>query len=88
MLEIKYMTAFKREVKKIKDKKALSALKDILTLLIDEKQLPASCNPHPLHGEYSGYMDCHVKSDLILIYRIEENTLWLYRIGSHSYLFK
>ncbi|MDR2576190.1 MAG: type II toxin-antitoxin system YafQ family toxin [Treponema sp.] len=59
-----------------------------MTLLIEEKPLPASCNPHPLHGEYSGYMDCHVKFDLILVYRIEGNILWLYRIGSHSDLFK
>jgi mRNA interferase YafQ len=66
----------------------LVALKEILTLLIDEKPLPASCKPHPLHGEYSGYMDCHVKFDLILIYRIEGSILWLYRIGSHSDLFK
>lgn len=45
--------------------------------------------PHKLKGEYSGYWECHVKPDLLLIW--DENTeimlLELVRTGTHSDLF-
>lgn len=88
MLIIKRMTAFKKEVKKIKDKKSLDALKDVLSALIDEKPLEPKHKLNPLQGGYKGYMDCHIRPDLILIYRIDNQILWLYKIGSHSELFE
>lgn len=42
---------------------------------------------HPLTGNWLGFRDCHIKPDLILIYRIFEGRLQLARIGSHSDLF-
>lgn len=42
---------------------------------------------HPLSGNWDNFRDCHIKPDLILIYRIYENTLQLARIGSHSDVF-
>lgn len=42
---------------------------------------------HGLAGDWLGYRDCHVKPDLVLIYKIESKTLKLARIGSHSELF-
>ena len=42
---------------------------------------------HPLTGNWLGFRDCHIKPDLVLIYRIYENQLQLARIGSHSELF-
>lgn len=42
---------------------------------------------HPLAGEWSDHRDCHIKSDLILIYRKpDDDHLDLVRIGSHSEL--
>ena len=42
---------------------------------------------HALSGEWSDHRDCHVKPDLVLIYRKpDEATLQLVRIGSHSEL--
>lgn len=40
-------------------------------------------------GKLKGYRDCHVKPDLVLIYKIEDDILLLsaYRISSHSNLF-
>jgi len=42
-----------------------------------------------LTGKLKGYRDCHVKPDLVLIYKIEDDILLLsaYRISSHSNLF-
>ncbi len=54
------------------------------------KTLPAGYENHPLHGEYADCFECHIKGDLILIYKIDvlTNTLAIVNIGSHSDLFR
>ena len=46
--------------------------------------------PHKLKGEYSGYWECHVEPDLLLIWDESEKLmlLELVRTGTHSDLFK
>jgi mRNA interferase YafQ len=42
---------------------------------------------HALTGEWKDHRDCHVKPDLVLIYRKPNDaTLQLVRLGSHSEL--
>ncbi len=41
-----------------------------------------------LIGNYKGYMECHIDSDLLLIWwDKEEGVVTLVRLGSHSKLF-
>lgn len=42
---------------------------------------------HLLTGNWVGFRDCHIKPDLVLIYRVFNDQLQLARIGSHSDLF-
>ncbi|ENY1010430.1 type II toxin-antitoxin system YafQ family toxin [Pseudomonas aeruginosa] len=43
---------------------------------------------HDLSGDWAGYRECHIKPDLLLIYRKSDaDTLRLARLGSHSELF-
>jgi mRNA interferase YafQ len=50
--------------------------------------LPESNRDHALSGDWAGYRECHVKPDLLLIYRkVDQATLRLARLGSHSELF-
>lgn len=44
---------------------------------------------HALKGEYTSYRECHIKPDLLLIYRVNEGILELFlaATGSHSDLF-
>jgi mRNA interferase YafQ len=43
---------------------------------------------HDLSGDWSGYRECHILPDLLLIYRKPDDaTLRLARLGSHSELF-
>lgn len=87
MRKIKLTTKFDKDLKK----SGLSAeLIDVLHHLIHKKPLPANYLDHPLQGNLKGYRDCHVKNDLVLLYRIIEadNTLELYRLNTHSELFK
>ena len=73
--------------------KALSAsdrqlVLEAASLLASGKKLAPSYKDHALKGEYAGYRDCHIKPDLVLIYRIFDDILELYLadVGSHSEL--
>jgi mRNA interferase YafQ len=52
-----------------------------------DKSLPAKYRDHALTGDWADHRDCHIKPDLVLIYRLpDEETLQLVRMGSHSEL--
>ncbi len=58
-----------------------------LQLLISDTPLPEYMHDHSLGGNFKNYRDCHIKPDLVLIYRKNnDNTLELIRLGSHSEL--
>ena len=59
-----------------------------LSHLIQAQPLPIEALDHPLKGEYQHCREFHISGDLLIIYFIEEETLNLIRIGSHSQLFK
>ena len=90
MLELLVSSAFKTEVKKIKNAKDKAELKLVLDTLLAEKTLDIKYRDHALSGNYKNYRECHIKPDLLLIYKIEKAELVLYavHIGSHSDLFK
>lgn len=78
---------FKRELKGRHRRTLQSDLSDLVSLLIADVELPTSFRDHALVGEWSDFRDCHVKPDLILIYRKSESEiLQLVRLGSHSEL--
>jgi mRNA interferase YafQ len=55
-------------------------------LALDEALAPRY-RDHPLSGEWKDYRDCHIKPDLVLIYRkLDDDVLQLVRMGSHSEL--
>lgn len=59
----------------------------VLKLLVADKALPTRYRDHPLVGECKDHRDCHLKPDLILIYRKPDDFfLQLVRLGSHSEL--
>ena len=90
MLELVVSSAFKTEVKKIKNAKDKAELKLVLDTLLAEKTLDVKYRDHTLSGNYKNYRECHIKPDLLLIYKIEKAELVLYavHISSHSDLFK
>ncbi|WP_455657184.1 type II toxin-antitoxin system RelE/ParE family toxin [Psychrobacter aquimaris] len=38
-------------------------------------------------GNHKGFRDCHIKPDLVLIYRVQSDTVDFVRLGSHSEVF-
>ena len=91
MREIKYTNRFKRDYKREKagrhGKKLDVALMEAVKLLSADVPLPRRYFDHPLSGEWDDHRDCHIRPDLILIYRKpDDHNLELVRLGSHSEL--
>ena len=79
-------TAFKRDFKKHGEIEA--SLIEVLYKLLNDETLPERYRDHLLTGDWLGYRECHIKPDLLLIYKqSDDNTLRLARFGSHSELF-
>lgn len=90
MFLLKFSSRFKKDLKPYKhDKSFLIELEKVLDILAKGKDLPDKNLNHPLIGEFKGCFECHVKPDILLIYKIEKSELivLLLRVGSHSNLF-
>ena len=92
MRTIDRSTAFKRDYKresKGRHRATLDAdLMTILVALADDQQPDPRYRDHDLSGDWAGYRECHVRPDLLLIYRKPDaDSLRLARLGSHSELF-
>jgi mRNA interferase YafQ len=92
MRTIEWTAAFRRDYKRTKaaprhrDIDAL--LPEIVGLLADDKPLLAKQRDHGLGGNWKDHRECHLKPDLLLIYKKPNaETLRLVRMGSHSQLF-
>ena len=78
---------FKRELKGRHRAVLTNDLGEILTALVNDQALAEKYRDHSLSGEWKDHRDCHVKPDLVLIYRMPDaDTLQLVRLGSHSEL--
>ncbi len=78
---------YKRELKGRHRVTLETALVEVLETLINNQVLADKFRDHALTGDWQDYRDCHIKPNLILIYRTPNNdVLQLVRIGSHSEL--
>jgi len=63
-------------------------LPDVVSMLAEDRPLPGKHRDHGLGGNWKHHRECHLKPDLLLIYkRPDDETLRLVRMGSHSELF-
>lgn len=76
---------YKREAKGTHRETLTSDFLEIVKALAGDKPLAEKHRDHALTGEWKDHRDCHVKPDLVLIYRKPNNeVLQLVRLGSHS----
>jgi mRNA interferase YafQ len=92
MRRIERTNAFRRDYKREKrgqyrrDLEALISF--IVSLLAEDMPLPERNHDHALGGEWQDHRECHLRPDLLLIYRKPDaEVLQLVRLGSHSELF-
>jgi mRNA interferase YafQ len=63
-------------------------LPKIADLLANDKPIAEKHRDHALGGNWKAHRECHLKPDLLLIYKLpDRDTLRLIRMGSHSELF-
>jgi mRNA interferase YafQ len=88
MRTLRLSGAFKRDMRRL-EKRGYDCAK--LDLVVDRlrsgNQLPPSCRPHPLKGQWRSYHECHIAPDWLLIYRPTPDELLLARTGTHADLF-
>jgi mRNA interferase YafQ len=92
MRTIEWTSAFKRDYRRIRSaprhRDVETLLPAITRALADDRPLNEKHRDHGLGGNWKGHRECHLKPDLLLIYkRPDERTLRLVRMGSHSELF-
>jgi len=88
---IKQSGQFKRDLKReAKGPYRESLTNDFMTVvkaLANDEPLAEKHRDHALTGDWKDHRDCHVKPDLVLIYRKPDDAvLQLVRLGSHSEL--
>ena len=89
--DLQFTSQFKKDLKLAKKQnKDLGKLFEVIDILANGKTLDAKYKDHSLTGNYRGTRECHVEPDWLLIYEIRGDVLvlMLYRLGSHSELFK
>ena len=91
MRRIKALSQFKKDFRRERSgrhgPKLEIELKQVLELLVRDEPLPRHRFDHPLKGKWNDCRDCHIRPDLVLIYRKpDDETLELLRLGSHSEL--
>lgn len=79
---------FKRDIKKHAVELLTPQWIDAIHALIHDAPLPEHYRNHLLKGDKNGLWDCHIKSDLVLLYeKPSDSELLLHRLGTHSELF-
>ena len=88
--DIVWSSQFKKDYKRsIKRNLDINLLDDIIRKLSYGETLPEENRDHPLSGNWTGFRECHIQPDWLLIYRFDDDVLvlTLTRTGTHSDLF-
>ena len=89
-LQVEWTAQFKKDYKNaMKRNFDIESLDNTIRLLANCEPLPENLKDHALKGNLSGFRECHIAPDWLLIYAVRKNilTLTLFRTGSHSDLF-
>jgi mRNA interferase YafQ len=66
----------------------LARLVAVVDDLRHRRPLATRLRDHALAGTWKGYRECHVQPDWLLIYRVDEEAVYLARTGTHADLFE
>ena len=85
--DVIWTTQFKRDYKLAEKRhRNIELLDEIIRKLTRGESLPDENRDHPLFGNWNGFRECHIQSDWLLVYRIDDDVLvlTLARTGTHS----
>ena len=87
MLKLRTTSQFRRDTKKARKRGYnMRLLEETIQTLLDEKPLPPEYRDHALLGNFSGYRECHMQPDWLLMYYTEKDNFVLvaHRTGTHA----
>ncbi|MDX8430243.1 MAG: type II toxin-antitoxin system YafQ family toxin (plasmid) [Candidatus Algichlamydia australiensis] len=83
-----YERSFDKDLKRVQKRGYdLSKIKSVMSMLIREKPLPEKHRNHRLKGNFSGYWECHITPDWLLIYKRDSERIYFTKTGTHADLF-
>ncbi len=83
-----FINRFKKDIKLcLKRNYNISLLEVVLLELREKGELPLKYKPHLLSGNKDGLWECHIKSNWLMTWYFDKNTIVLVRTGTHSDLF-
>ena len=93
MREIVFTRRFERDFRRLKKELPqhildYETLEYVFGLLQMAKSLPEIFKEHALRGQYTGFTECHIDADWLLIYRVTQNRIVFHRTGTHRELFR
>lgn len=91
MYEIVATNQFSKDYKRcIRRAYSIDLVDELILLLSETGTVPQKHKPHPLTGNLSGYFECHIKPDWLLIWtkNTEDKVITLIATGTHSDLFR
>ena len=89
-MQLELTAQFKKDLKLIRKRGYdIDLLGSVIDKLINNVPLDIKHNDHALKGKFTGFRECHITPDWLLIYLVEDDilVLTLTRTGSHSDLF-
>ena len=87
MKKISRSKQFNKDLRNIIPKmgdKHFQALIGVIHDLANGDELSPAYRDHALKGKLSGYRELHLGGDLLLMYQMEEDVIYLIRIGTHA----
>jgi len=90
MYKLVFTNNFKKDYKRIQKRGYdTTILLNIFQQLKEKANVDLIYKPHKLLGKYSGYWECHIKSDWLLIWSVneEQKIVNLLYTGTHNDLF-
>lgn len=90
MFTIHYTKKFRKDFKVVSNRKYnLLLLEEVIGHLVETGTVPPKYKPHKLTGNFSDTWECHIKSDWLLLWIVDEQNeeIWLVATGTHSDLF-
>lgn len=89
MYKLRYVGKMKKDLKACQKRNLdFSLLEKVIDKLRIPEPLEIKNKDHNLSGNYSGFRECHIMPDWLLIYRYNGEYLELARTGTHSDLFR
>ncbi|MCD4653813.1 type II toxin-antitoxin system YafQ family toxin [bacterium] len=89
MFQPVFTRQFAKDLKRCKRRgKNLEKFKILAQTLLSGQVLDSIHRNHKLIGHYVGRYDCHIESDWVLIYKIDNSRIIFERTETHSDLFK